>query len=230
MRPFNILQADFLDLMGTRRYSLKDMVSGGDFPPGARSAAELAWTLIKEEVTEELRMHLHGNLLANTESKSVPTRLHMLSEITDDIVDSIYVLCQLGNVLGLPIHKAFHGVHYVGNMSKAITLPDGSVTVRRREDGKVLKPEGWRPFDVEGLLYKELFPTADDQLGWAEDILKAKRVLSGDELEKNVVHGKTTQAIAQLTTAVNFLEKAIQKLETRRQLLKDQGDTRDGSG
>lgn len=228
MRPFNIMQAEFMDLMGSRRHSLDEMISGGDFPATSKGAAALAWSLIDEEVNKELGEHLQAYILNNLESKSVPTRLQMLSEITDDIVDSIYVLCQLGNALGLPIHKVFHGVHYIGNMSKAITLPDGTVQVRRREDGKVLKPDGWKPFDVLNLLYTELFPMAEDQAGWAEDILGAKNVLSGDQLEKDVVHGKTTQAIARLTTAAVHIEKAIQKLETRRQILKANGDTRDG--
>jgi len=48
---------------------------------------------------------------------------------------------------GPRLEKAFRAVHY-NNMSKV--QPDG--TVKRREDGKVLKPEGYRPVDLTSLI------------------------------------------------------------------------------
>jgi predicted HAD superfamily Cof-like phosphohydrolase len=46
------------------------------------------------------------------------------------------------------------------NEAKAIEQPDGRRKVVRREDGKILKPEGWTPPDIEGVLR---------QHGWTEE-------------------------------------------------------------
>lgn len=38
------------------------------------------------------------------------------------------------------------------NEAKAIEQPDGSFKVVRRADGKILKPPGWTPPDIAGVL------------------------------------------------------------------------------
>jgi predicted HAD superfamily Cof-like phosphohydrolase len=59
-------------------------------------------------------------------------------EFTDAVVDLLYFLYGTALALGIPLELAFNEVHGT-NMAKA--NPDGSVN--RREDGKILKPEGW---------------------------------------------------------------------------------------
>lgn len=61
----------------------------------------------------------------------------------------------LGLHLGIPLNQVFAEVHR-SNMAKA--LPDG--TVRYRPDGKVLKPDGWTPPDIKGVLLNS---------GWFEE-------------------------------------------------------------
>jgi predicted HAD superfamily Cof-like phosphohydrolase len=71
-----------------------------------------------------------------------------LVEIADALADIIYIACGTAVSYGIPLDKVFEEVHR-SNMAK---LVDGKVL--RREDGKVQKPEGWTPPDIEGVLKK----------------------------------------------------------------------------
>lgn len=62
-----------------------------------------------------------------------------LVEIADALADLLYVTYGYALTLGIDINKIFKIVH-ASNMAKAL----GGV-VTRREDGKVLKPDGWVP-------------------------------------------------------------------------------------
>lgn len=82
--------------------------------------------LIKEEVAE-LEIAINDEPLAN---------------ITAEACDVIYVVCGLLNTLGIqPQAQAMWDAIHKANMLKV--GKDGKVV--RREDGKILKPEGWRP-------------------------------------------------------------------------------------
>lgn len=72
-------------------------------------------------------------------------------EVADGIIDSIYVLVGMGLELGLPLQALWEEVQR-SNMAKAIEQPDGSFKVLKRADGKVIKPEGWTPPDIAGVL------------------------------------------------------------------------------
>jgi predicted HAD superfamily Cof-like phosphohydrolase len=65
----------------------------------------------------------------------------------DATVDLRYVLHGLELECGIPGDEVFAEVH-ASNLAKL--GPDG--TALRRADGKVLKPAGWRPPDVAGVL------------------------------------------------------------------------------
>jgi predicted HAD superfamily Cof-like phosphohydrolase len=80
--------------------------------------------LIEEEVNKELLPAL------DTDN---------LEEIADGIVDSIVVLLGTAIAYGIDIQPLWDIIHK-SNMAKT----DGG----RREDGKVLKPEGWKPPDI----------------------------------------------------------------------------------
>ena len=67
-------------------------------------------------------------------------------EIADAIADIIYIACGTAVSYGIPLDKVFAEVHR-SNMAK---LVDGKPIYR--EDGKVLKPEGWTPPDIKGIL------------------------------------------------------------------------------
>ena len=75
--------------------------------------------------------------------------LENLTEFADGIVDSIYVLCQAAYMFDIPLKEAFLEVHR-SNMRKVGA--DG--TVKRREDGKILKPEGWTPPNLWEVLHR----------------------------------------------------------------------------
>lgn len=67
-------------------------------------------------------------------------------EIADALADLIYIACGTAVAYGIPLDRVFAEVHR-SNMAK---LVDGKVI--RREDGKILKPTGWTPPDVAGIL------------------------------------------------------------------------------
>ena len=67
-------------------------------------------------------------------------------EIADALADIIYIACGTAVAYGIPLDDVFEEVH-ASNMAK---LVDGKPIYR--EDGKVLKPEGWKPPDIEGVL------------------------------------------------------------------------------
>lgn len=68
--------------------------------------------------------------------------------IADGIADTIYIA--LGNALefGIPLEYVWAEVQR-SNMAKVDPVTG---KVRRREDGKVLKPEGWTPPDIAGIM------------------------------------------------------------------------------
>jgi len=67
-------------------------------------------------------------------------------EIADALADIIYIACGTAVAYGIPLDDVFEEVH-ASNMAK---LVDGKPIYR--EDGKVLKPEGWQPPDIKGVL------------------------------------------------------------------------------
>jgi predicted HAD superfamily Cof-like phosphohydrolase len=68
-------------------------------------------------------------------------------ELADGLADLIYVVIGAANEFGIPLEKVWDVVH-ASNMAKI--GPNGEV--KRREDGKVIKPDGWTPPDVKGVL------------------------------------------------------------------------------
>jgi len=104
-------------------------------------AVNLAWNLVNEEHQETrvaLTRHLENPSLEN------------LVEVADGIADTIYVLCQLARSLGIDLDAVFAEVQR-SNMAKV--MPDGKV--KRREDGKILKPDGWTPPNIFKVLHEQ---------------------------------------------------------------------------
>jgi len=113
-------------------------------PPPDR--VKLRWNLIDEEVNVELReaMAIDGR------GYPLPITEPHLPSIADAIADSIYVLVGTALEYGIPLARVWDAVQ-AANMAKV--GPDGKVI--RREDGKILKPEGWQPADIAGILNSE---------------------------------------------------------------------------
>lgn len=93
---------------------------------------ELRLRLIAEEY-EELR-------LAHDEQ--------LLEEVADALADLIYVACGMAVAYGIPLNDVWNEVQR-SNMEKVGS--DGQPIYR--EDGKVLKPPGWKPPDIHVALY-----------------------------------------------------------------------------
>lgn len=69
-----------------------------------------------------------------------------IKEIIDCAADTLYVVIGLLKTLGVDANEVFKEVHS-SNMTKVD--PETGV-VKRRDDGKILKPEGYRPPDLTG--------------------------------------------------------------------------------
>ncbi len=92
-------------------------------------------------------MNLRENLFLE-ELKEFGTAydIHDQENFLKEACDIVYVLVGWCVELGLPFNKAFSMVHE-NNMTK---FPDGKVITR--EDGKVLKPDDYKPVDLSGLI------------------------------------------------------------------------------
>lgn len=89
--------------------------------------------LIHEEVVNEL----------------LPAMEHRrLAEIADGMADAIYVIVGAALEYGIPLDKVWEAVQ-AANMAKVDPVTG---KVRKREDGKVLKPEGWKAPDIQAVL------------------------------------------------------------------------------
>lgn len=70
-----------------------------------------------------------------------------LVEIADGIADSLYVLIYTAYCHGIPIERIWDEVQRT-NMAKF----ENGVVIKRLGDGKVMKPAGWVPPDIAGIL------------------------------------------------------------------------------
>ena len=105
----------------------------GDHPflPNANER-ELRMRLMKEEYKEYKKAEKTNDLV----------------NLASELADIIYIACGTAVSYGIPLNEVFEEVHKA-NMSKLI---DGKVI--RRDDGKIQKPEGWQPANIEAILKK----------------------------------------------------------------------------
>ena len=68
----------------------------------------------------------------------------------DALLDLVYVALGTAHVLGYPWQEGWEAVQ-AANMAKQRAKPDGSDSMRHSE-WDVVKPEGWQPPDIEGIL------------------------------------------------------------------------------
>jgi len=101
----------------------------------------------KPELPSKEERDLRKKLLAEEYSEYVVAEYNNdLVEIADALADIIYIACGTAVSYGIPLDDIFEEVH-ASNMAK---LVDGKVI--RRADGKIQKPEGWEPPDIERIL------------------------------------------------------------------------------
>ena len=99
-----------------------------EFP--SKEERDLRKRLLSEEFDEYMNAEFDNDLI----------------EVADALADIIYIACGTAVSYGIPLDSLFAEVHR-SNMAK---LVDGKAI--RREDGKIKKPEGWMPPDVERIL------------------------------------------------------------------------------
>jgi predicted HAD superfamily Cof-like phosphohydrolase len=68
---------------------------------------------------------------------------HDVVQIADALADMVYIICGTALAYGIPLDAVWTTVH-LSNLRKI----GGAV----RGDGKILKPEGWTPPDVKGVM------------------------------------------------------------------------------
>lgn len=100
--------------------------------------------LDQPQIPSDTRRHLRAALIAE-EALELTTAIDGadLVGIADGIADVIYVAIGAALEFGIPLEKVWDEVHRT-NMLKV----GGSM----REDGKILKPEGWTPPDIAAVL------------------------------------------------------------------------------
>lgn len=121
----------------------------------AQERQELRLSLIREEVRELEKANEEQNLV----------------EVADAIGDLIYVAVGMALEYGIPLADVWDEIQQ-SNMNK---VHDGHVL--RREDGKILKPLGWKPPNVAGILARRLIKVGTKVV--AKDTIYDSKVQSG---------------------------------------------------
>jgi len=93
-------------------------------------------TLRMDLLMEEVKEYLEGEEKQDIEN------------VAKELADIIYIVCGTAASYGIPLDTVFEAVHK-SNMAKL--GPDG--VPKRREDGKILKPEGWVAPDIKSILF-----------------------------------------------------------------------------
>lgn len=111
-----------------------------DFDPGPTGAEkdeelmEFRIKFLQEELDEFIQALKEGNM----------------AKAFDALMDLNYVSLGTAHLLGFPWHRGWHLVQ-AANMAKMRAKADGSDS-KRGSSFDVVKPEGWMPPDIEGLL------------------------------------------------------------------------------
>lgn len=133
-----------------RAYEMPNRVADGATPTLDFDRLHMRMALIKEEMTELItavlgedagsRLHQAFEELPDSGERDLP-------ETADALADLIYVIYGMALESGIDLDEVLKEVHSA-NLSKL--MPDGSV--RRREDGKILKGPNFREPDIEAVL------------------------------------------------------------------------------
>lgn len=68
--------------------------------------------------------------------------------MADALADMIYIAVGTANVMNIPLDKVWAEVQR-SNMAKVDPVTG---KVKKRDDGKILKPDGWTPPNIEGII------------------------------------------------------------------------------
>lgn len=113
--------------------------------------AHLYRALFKEEAHTELGQALEKFDAITEVGEDALAEVDAIADVADALLDSIYIAAGWMHVMGLDANELWAEVQR-SNMAKI--GPDGKVL--KREDGKIIKPEGWQPPRIRELVAKQL--------------------------------------------------------------------------
>lgn len=104
-----------------------------------------------EEITQEMLEFRYKFLLEELEEfgESIHEKNH--AEMFDALLDLVYVAVGTAHLLGYPWHEGWHMVQRA-NMTKERAFSADDPRSKRKNVLDVVKPEGWTPPDIAGLL------------------------------------------------------------------------------
>jgi hypothetical protein len=180
-------QLAFMEACGQNVFKLNDWLN--QQRPEKRQAMLDAILLYSNLIYEETSKELLGAMDRITQHMGdhkdeafwIPSDSEELAEIFDGCIDSIYVILGLMNCFGFPAPEGWEEVQKA-NMAKR----QAHGKVERREDGKILKPEGWQEPNMIGIL--------DDQL-------------ARDHREAEPWQAKMAQALVRMNSLTRNTEK-----------------------
>ena len=132
------------DLFALRRAFIRSFDIEAPDAPCVNLDAMAMWETMLGEEWAEFQQAL-AQYKAPGPRDEAQTRRRMAA-LTAEGVDVLNVLCGLLLSQGLPLEAMTQAIHDA-NMRKSI---DGQVM--RRADGKILKPPGWQPADIEAVI------------------------------------------------------------------------------
>jgi predicted HAD superfamily Cof-like phosphohydrolase len=136
-------QAEFMIAAHQKLFALSEVLAEKHAPS---AQAKLYMDLIDEEYDElQKAFATYGDALREDE------KLAALADLLDAVCDLSVVMMGLCNSLGLPFHAAFDEVHK-SNMNKFVKNDDGTYTILKRTDGKVIKPKDWKKPNIIDIL------------------------------------------------------------------------------
>jgi len=113
---------------------------------------ELACTVSSSREDKDNLMKIAFDSRDECKNYYYPTALSKVSAQADSMVDAWYYMLNIAAKHGLNLSKLFNIVHEA-NMAKRD--PKTKKFIRRESDGKVIKPDGWLPPDIEGEMQKQ---------------------------------------------------------------------------
>lgn len=161
-------QAYFMDICGQKRFTLAESLQAmTDRRQDWLSQVAMYMSLIEEEGQHELRVVWYNRIASPippgvlSHDDAVDENINTLVDMADGAIDTIYVVLGLLNTIGIPAGEVWDIVQRT-NVDKAIVCMNcgGSGKengaeectecngtgrkIKRRADGKILKPEGWK--------------------------------------------------------------------------------------
>ncbi len=114
---------------------------------------EMASTVTTDKHSREEFMKLALENIDKSNDYKYDSDVSMISAQADAMVDAWYYMLNAAAKCGINLSKIFDIVHEA-NMAKKD--PKTGKFIRRESDGKVLKPDGWKPPNIDGEIERQL--------------------------------------------------------------------------